>query len=223
MHTHIRTASLRLPTAAKAHSPLHQEDHQLALAAICDCGLVSQHTTCQQSLHLVPVSLACLLDLWHAKTKQELNASTRRATAGYRYSRPRSWGSSVENSVNTPCMVAGPEPVTQVLMYCIFYVLNLCTLVSQLLTLSRRIYLMFCLTACLIHIYLYRAFPCCYNTFFSLLATLKKIFFWGIFFFFLFVLYSALLHLLPLRFHCADGCWDRTQDRCNLCIGSQTL
>ncbi len=42
-------------------------------------------------------------------------------------------------------------------------------------------------------------------------------------FFFLFVQYSALLHLPPLRFHCADGCWDRTQDRCNLCIGSQTL
>ncbi len=28
------------------------------------------------------------------------------------------------------------------------------------------------------------------------------------------VQYSALLHLPPLRFHCADGCWDRTQDRC---------
>jgi hypothetical protein len=27
---------------------------------------------------------------------------------------------------------------------------------------------------------------------------------------YLFVLYSALLHLPPLRFHCADGCWDRT-------------
>jgi hypothetical protein len=26
-----------------------------------------------------------------------------------------------------------------------------------------------------------------------------------------FVLYSILLHLPPLRFHCADGCWDRTQ------------
>ncbi len=37
------------------------------------------------------------------------------------------------------------------------------------------------------------------------------------------VQYSALLHLLPLRFHCADGCWDRTQDRCNWCIGRQTL
>ncbi len=34
--------------------------------------------------------------------------------------------------------------------------------------------------------------------------------FWGGFFF---VLYSTLLHLPPLRFHCADGCWDRTQDR----------
>jgi hypothetical protein len=38
--------------------------------------------------------------------------------------------------------------------------------------------------------------------------------FWGIFSF-SFVLYSALLHLPPLRFHCSDGCWDRTQDRCN--------
>ncbi len=27
-----------------------------------------------------------------------------------------------------------------------------------------------------------------------------------------FVLYSSLLHLTPLRFHCTDGCWDRTQD-----------
>jgi hypothetical protein len=49
-----------------------------------------------------------------------------------------------------------------------------------------------------------------------------KIFFGGIFYFFI-VLYSTLLHLPPLRFHCADGCWDRTQDRCNWCIGSQTL
>jgi hypothetical protein len=48
------------------------------------------------------------------------------------------------------------------------------------------------------------------------------------FFFFLgggifFILYSALLYLPPLRFHCADGCWDRTQDCCSWCIGSQTL
>ncbi len=35
---------------------------------------------------------------------------------------------------------------------------------------------------------------------------------------FFFVQYSTLLHLQPLRFHCADGCWDRTQDRCNWCI-----
>ncbi len=35
------------------------------------------------------------------------------------------------------------------------------------------------------------------------------------------VQYSALLHLPPLRFQCADGCWDRTQDRCNWCIGSR--
>jgi hypothetical protein len=46
--------------------------------------------------------------------------------------------------------------------------------------------------------------------------------FWGIFSLFS-VQYSALLHLPPLRFHCADGCWDRTQDRCNWCIGGQTL
>ncbi len=38
-----------------------------------------------------------------------------------------------------------------------------------------------------------------------------------------FLLYSALLHLPPLRFRCADGCWDRTQDRCNWYIGSQTI
>ncbi len=45
----------------------------------------------------------------------------------------------------------------------------------------------------------------------------------GIFYLVLNVLYSTLLHLPPLRFHCADGWWDRTQDRCNWCIGSQTL
>jgi hypothetical protein len=49
------------------------------------------------------------------------------------------------------------------------------------------------------------------------------IYFFGGIFFFLFVQYSALLHLPPLRFHCADGCWDRTQDRRNWYIGSQTL
>ncbi len=38
-------------------------------------------------------------------------------------------------------------------------------------------------------------------------------YFWGDFFF---VLYSTLPHLPPLRFHCADGCWDRTQDRCTI-------
>jgi hypothetical protein len=48
------------------------------------------------------------------------------------------------------------------------------------------------------------------------------LFFWVIFSSF-FVQYSALLHLPPLRFHCADECWDRTQDRCNWCIGSQTF
>jgi hypothetical protein len=48
-----------------------------------------------------------------------------------------------------------------------------------------------------------------------------KIFFGGFLIFF--VLNSALLHLSTLRFHCADGCWDRKQDRCNSCISSQTL
>ncbi len=42
-------------------------------------------------------------------------------------------------------------------------------------------------------------------------------------FFIFYVLYLTLLHLPPLRFHCADGCWDRTQDRCNWCIGSRPL
>ncbi len=47
---------------------------------------------------------------------------------------------------------------------------------------------------------------------------------WGEFYlFFLTTVYSTLLHLPPLRLHCADGCCDRTQDRCNWCIGSQTL
>ncbi len=27
----------------------------------------------------------------------------------------------------------------------------------------------------------------------------------------------------PSKFHCADGCWDRNQDRSNWCIDSQTL
>jgi hypothetical protein len=38
----------------------------------------------------------------------------------------------------------------------------------------------------------------------------------GIFWiFFLNVLYSTLLHLPPLRYHCVGGCWDRTQDFCD--------
>jgi hypothetical protein len=48
-------------------------------------------------------------------------------------------------------------------------------------------------------------------------------YFWGGFFIVFSYLYSALLHLPPLRFHCADGCWDRTQDRCKWCIDSQML
>ncbi len=38
-----------------------------------------------------------------------------------------------------------------------------------------------------------------------------------------YVLYSTLLHLPPLRFHCVGGCWDRTHDCCDFGIGSQTL
>ncbi len=37
------------------------------------------------------------------------------------------------------------------------------------------------------------------------------------------VLYSTLLHLPPLRFHCVGGYWDRTQDSCDFGIGFQTL
>jgi hypothetical protein len=37
-----------------------------------------------------------------------------------------------------------------------------------------------------------------------------------------YVLYSTLLHLRPLRFNCADGCWDQTQDHCNWCIYIQS-
>ncbi len=32
--------------------------------------------------------------------------------------------------------------------------------------------------------------------------------------YFFYVLYSILLHLPPLRFHCVGGCWDRTQECC---------
>jgi hypothetical protein len=53
--------------------------------------------------------------------------------------------------------------------------------------------------------------------------SVSKYFLGGFFNFFFFVLYSALLHLPPLRFHCADGCWDRIQDLWNWCIDSQTL
>jgi len=45
--------------------------------------------------------------------------------------------------------------------------------------------------------------------------------FWGDISFF--VLYSTLLYLPPLRFHCVGGCWDRTQDSCDYGIGCQTL
>ena len=58
----------------------------------------------------------------------------------------------------------------------------------------------------------FRSIPVTYWAFFSPNSVSRK-----------FLLYSALLNLPPLKFHCADGCWDRTQDRCNSCIGSQTL
>jgi hypothetical protein len=31
-------------------------------------------------------------------------------------------------------------------------------------------------------------------------------------FLFMYVLYSTLLHMPPLRLHCVRGCWDRTQE-----------
>jgi hypothetical protein len=42
----------------------------------------------------------------------------------------------------------------------------------------------------------------------------------GIFLDFFYVLYSILLHLSPLRFHRVGGCWDCTQDCCDIGIGS---
>ncbi len=40
---------------------------------------------------------------------------------------------------------------------------------------------------------------------------------------FFFLLYSILLHMPPLGFHCVGGCWDRTQDCVDFGIGSQTF
>ncbi len=48
------------------------------------------------------------------------------------------------------------------------------------------------------------------------------ILFWGFFGLSFYVRYSTLLHLPPLRFHCVEGCWDRTQDGCDFGIDSQT-
>ncbi len=36
---------------------------------------------------------------------------------------------------------------------------------------------------------------------------------------FFITLFNTMLHLPPLRFHCVGGCWDRTQESCNLDIG----
>jgi hypothetical protein len=41
--------------------------------------------------------------------------------------------------------------------------------------------------------------------------------------FFFYELYSTLLHLPPLIFHCVRGCWNRTEDCCDFGIGSQPL
>jgi hypothetical protein len=41
----------------------------------------------------------------------------------------------------------------------------------------------------------------------------------GGFFWMFSALYSTLLHLPPLRFHCVVGCYDRTQGRCDFGIG----
>ncbi len=51
------------------------------------------------------------------------------------------------------------------------------------------------------------------------IVELKGGFFW---IFSFYVHYSALLHLLPLRFHCVWGCWDRTQDCCDFVIDDLT-
>ncbi len=37
-----------------------------------------------------------------------------------------------------------------------------------------------------------------------------------------YVHYSTLLHLPPLKFHCVGGCWDRTQDCCDIGIDALT-
>jgi hypothetical protein len=57
----------------------------------------------------------------------------------------------------------------------------------------------------------------------SMLLQLERDF-WGFLYFFRTIFQHCFI-CRPLRFHCADGCWewDRTQDRCNWCIGSQTL
>ncbi len=44
-----------------------------------------------------------------------------------------------------------------------------------------------------------------------------------IYFFFLYIFYSTLFPLPPLRFNCVRGCCDRTQDCCDFGIDSQTL
>jgi hypothetical protein len=43
----------------------------------------------------------------------------------------------------------------------------------------------------------------------------------GIFKYIFSVLYSTLLHLPPLRFHCVGRCCDRNQDSCDYAIGCQ--
>ncbi len=45
----------------------------------------------------------------------------------------------------------------------------------------------------------------------------------GEFYGFFKALYSTLLHLPPLRFHCVGGCWDRTLDCCDFGIGIENI
>jgi hypothetical protein len=51
---------------------------------------------------------------------------------------------------------------------------------------------------------------------------LTSVLYFYIYIFHFYVHFSTLLHLLPLRFHCVEGCWDRFQN-CDFGIDSRTL
>jgi hypothetical protein len=53
------------------------------------------------------------------------------------------------------------------------------------------------------------------------LSTLLQTLVGGFFKIFFSAIYSTLLHLPPLRFHCVGGCWDRTQDSFDFGIGCE--